>query len=287
MANTNTNSLLLADENETRRFVREYLLPFRKARLLQLAARNKYADDRKLGRPLYILERHILDFGGDSTKAEDRFVRELRKCEALATAGLYTDENGVPLQKGWMVAYITAYALDEDDASDAFITHVLERRKERRRQANKPNSNETVDGTEPVMKKIMSTLQTLLHKSPCRDRRLLKLDIDTKDPELLRQLHSAMHEAAVVVAMETRGGFHVVIERGRCCQNLWKFARDVNANVAPQDQWITIEDGSGPLLAIPGTNQGGFTVRLATEEWKKALGKAAALGADSAAGVLS
>jgi len=277
--NTTNCSLLLVDENETRRFVRDFLLPFQKARLFQCLARNKYVDDRKLGRSQYILERHILDFGGDAPiKAEDRFVRELRKCEALAAAGMYTDENNVPLQKAWMVAYITAYPLDEDDACDAFMTHVLERRKARRRQvANKQQNNKTVDVTEPVMRKIMSSLQTFLHQNPCRTHRLLKLDVDTKDPVLLRQLYSAMHEATVVVAAETRGGYHVVIERGRCCQSLWKFARDVNATVAHQDQWITIEDGNGPLLAIPGTNQGGFTVRLATEEWKEALSKAATL----------
>ena len=32
-----------------------------------------------------------------------------------------------------------------------------------------------------------------------------------------------------------------------------------------EDQWITIGDNSSPLLAILGTNQGGFVVQFATE----------------------
>jgi hypothetical protein len=101
---------------------------------------------------------------------------------------------------------------------------------------------------------------------------MLKLDIDTKDPELIQQLQQAMRDCTLVLAMETRGGYHLIIERrGQGLQGLWKFAREVNRGVTAQDQWITVEDNSGPMVAIPGTNQGGFTVRLKTEEWKAAL----------------
>jgi len=262
---------LLADEDEARKFARTFLLPYGKPRLFQCVARKKYTNGgTQLGRGQYILEQRILDFD-DEERAEERFIRELRKAEVLAQAGMYTDEKNAPIQIDWMVAYITAYPLDEDDATDAFIAHVLERRKDRRQALR----NNKMDASQPIMSKPMKAMQTFLHKSPCRMERLLKLDIDTKDPALLHQLYTAMHEAVVVVAAETRGGYHVVIERGKCCQGLWKFARDINTQIEKAYQWITIEDGTGPMFAIPGTNQGGFTVRLATEQWREALQTAA------------
>ena len=74
-----------------------------------------------------------------------------------------------------------------------------------------------------------------------------------------------------MVVAETRGGFHVVLERGKSCQTLWKFAQKAHVNIPKQEHWITIEDGDGPMFAVPGTNQGGFTVKLIREEWRKAI----------------
>jgi len=205
-------------------------------------------------------------------KAEDQFIRKLRKCEVLANAGLYTDEDDVALKLECMVVYVTAYPLDEDDAVDAFIEHVLERRKEQRRALKNKKADAA---TGPIVSKPVRVLESLLHQNPCRMHRLMKLDIDTKDPVLLRQLQTAMCEATVVVAAETRGGYHLVIERGKSCENLYKFAREINSKTKFADQWITIEKGNGPMLAVPGTKQGGFTMRLATDEWKEALKNAA------------
>ena len=172
----------------------------------------------------------------------------------------------------WMVAYITAYPLDEDDACDTFTAHVLERRRQHRHAVVKQN----VDPSAPAMSGMIKQIQTALHQSPCRQHRMLKLDVDTKDPELLEQLYLALVGIKLVLAAETHGGYHVVIERGPACQSLWKFARSTNAGVNVADQWITIEDNSGPMIAIPGTNQGGFTVRLVTEQWVESLRRAAA-----------
>jgi len=54
---------LLVNEEETRKFVREFLVPFEQPRLLQLVARRKYAKNRNLRSQYYLLERSILDFG--------------------------------------------------------------------------------------------------------------------------------------------------------------------------------------------------------------------------------
>lgn len=257
---------LLVDEEEAREFCRTFLLPYEKPRLFQCMARNKYADG-KLSKNGIFLERSCLTFDNKNT-AEDNFIRELCKVDVLAQAKMYKDAKDLTIEPDWMVVYVTAYPLDEDDACDEFIQRVLERRKNHRRALIKRTIS---DASIPAMSRLMSQMQTCLHLSPCRKHRMLKLDVDTKDANLLHQLYASMKETNVVVAVETRGGFHVVIERGPGCQSLFMFARQVNSTLKKAEQWITIEDGAGPMIAIPGTNQGGFTVRLATNVWKEAL----------------
>lgn len=281
---------LLVDEDAARDFCRSFLIPYEKPRLFQCMARNKYADGN-LSKHSLVLERSVLTFDSNNKDmVEENFIRELRKVDILAKAGFYKDPKkgeNLSIQPEWIVVYITAYPLDEDDACDEFMQRVLERRKQFRRAMvnhNNKRSNKMADGTcsggcppaAMMMSRLMSQMQTCLHLSPCPTHRMLKLDVDTKDPMLLKQLYVAMKETNVVLAMETRGGFHVVIERGPGCQSLFLFAKAVNSTIKQPDRWITIEDSSGPMVAIPGTSQGGFAVRLATDEWKEAVLSAAA-----------
>ena len=107
-------------------------------RLLQCVARNKYAKDDPgadwQGPGLVILDRTVLYFDQGQV-SEDAFIRALRKIEVLANAGgIYTTnprdsgsskpEHSIPL--AWMVVYITACPLDEDEAADAFVSKVFE-----------------------------------------------------------------------------------------------------------------------------------------------------------------
>lgn len=266
MTNQEKNKLLV-DEQEVRKFSREFLAPYGKTRLFHCMARNKYAGG-ELSHTSLTLQNSILGFD-NLERGEEDLIREIRKAEVLVEAGIYKDrraKGNIPIE--WMVAYMSAFPLDEDDASDAFIAHVMEKRQQHRRAI----VNGTIDdATTPAVSRIMSQMKTSLHNSPCRKSRMQKLDIDTKNPELLAQLQSAMVGAKIIIVVETRGGFHIVVERGGpAMQTLWKFASAANANVKKEDQWITLEKGS-PMIAIPGTNQGGFTVRIATEEWVEAL----------------
>ena len=81
------------------------------------------------------------------------------------------------------------------------------------------------------MSNVMSTMTTLLHQHPCSKYRWLKLDVDTKDPTLIQQLQESMKGATIIFAAETRGGYHVVLEKGPVCQSLYKLARKVNEGV--------------------------------------------------------
>jgi len=61
----------------------------------------------------------------------------------------------------------------------------------------------------------------------------------------------------------------VILEKGSNLQALYKMEKRVDEGVAKEDQWLTIENNFGPMLAIPGTNQGGFQVQSATDKWQK------------------
>jgi hypothetical protein len=164
-----TITALLVDEEEARRFCRTFLVPYGKARLFQVMTRNKYAGGM-LSRNSLFLERKILSFDHPE-QAEEDFIRGLRKAEVLAAAGMYRDRGGrkrdrdTPIALDWMVAYITAYPLDTDDACDSFIAHVLERRKEQRRALTKSRSaaEETLS---PAVPSPMSQLQSFSTKVP-------------------------------------------------------------------------------------------------------------------------
>lgn len=203
-------------------------------------ARNKYCtqeEDRfKMSQGSIILERKIMYFdASSSTRAEDDFIREMEKFELLAQAGFYKNpKTGQTLHISCMVVYITAYPLDEDDACDAFMMRIIQQRKEyQRSKFNRPNTNVLQSPPTEVVQSqphVMSQLQTCLHQCPCKRHRMLKLDVDTKNPDLLQQLFQTMREGGntVLMAVETRGGYHVVLERGPSCQSIWKFARKSN-----------------------------------------------------------
>lgn len=299
---------LLVNEEDAREFCRAFLLPYRKPRLLEYVARNKYAPttttttiaggekQQRLSKSSKILDRKILSF--DDDRGEDNFIPELRKLEVLAAAGMFTDrKSDAPIPIEWTVVYVTAYPLDEDDASDAFISHVVERRQEARRGSAKQQQRQqekslttarAVAVAAPVISRTIGLMQTFLHQSPCRQHRMLKLDVDTKEPSLLGNLYRSMADCVIEVALETRGGYHVIVKRGPSCQKLWKFAACINnvATMALADQWITIEDNNGPMIAIPGTNQGGFTVRNVTTQWQEAVRRSSALESSITTGKL-
>lgn len=221
-----------------------------------------------------ILEQTVLRFD-KGQESEDKFIRELTKMSILADAGMYVEPSKVKhgsgetvtkIQSEWMVPYITACCLDEDDAADGFVQKVMETRKDQRKALENQKTADKV----PCMSNVMSKMMTQLHQHPCREYRWLKLDVDTKDVELIQQLQESLKGATVLVAVESRGGYHVILEKGPFCQSLYKFVRSTNQGVPKEEQWITIEN-DGALLAIPGTNQGGFAVQCRTEMWRQGV----------------
>lgn len=82
---------MLTDEEAARQFCRDYLLPSKKPRLLQLNAREKYSDGN-LTKGCFIFERTVLPFD-KGQQSEDKFILELRKMDVLLSNGLYTQQQ--------------------------------------------------------------------------------------------------------------------------------------------------------------------------------------------------
>lgn len=267
-----TKPSLLVDEEAARQFCRSFLLPYERPRIIQFIARRKYSDNSMKAAKI-ILEQKVLRFD-QGQKSEDAFIQELLKMSILADAGIYVESSksnkvaaATTIKQEWMVPYITAFPLDEDDAADGFVAKLMEVRKEQRKALEK---QKTADKA-PCMSNVMSKMTTLLHQHPYKECRWLKLDVDTKDLELVQQLQESMRGAVVLFAAESRGGYHVVLKKGQFCESLYKFVCTVNKGVPKEDHWISIENHDGPLLAIPGTNQGGFVVQCRTEMWKEGV----------------
>jgi len=296
---------LVPDEEAARHFCRTYLLPYKNPHILNLAARKKYSNDT-MSKPVVILERIVLSFDKEM-ESEDLFIQELKKMNILANAGFYTEPersskargkggggggaigienpslNGdgsstkMILKSEWMVPYITAFGLDEDDAADAFVQKVMDTRKEQRRMLLVEKSKQTKKTSNtrtPCMSNITSKMKSLLHQHPSNDYRWLKLDVDTKQSDLILELQQSLMGGTILYAAETRGGYHVVLEKGPCCKSLYTFASQLGKKRdVEEEDWLTIENNTGPMVAIAGTNQGGFLVRNVTEEWRERVKK--------------
>lgn len=77
---------LVFNEAVAREYCRTSLLPYGRPRVLQCVARKKYSNG-EMTMGTIILERVILHFD-KGQKSEDKFIRELRKFDVLANAGL-------------------------------------------------------------------------------------------------------------------------------------------------------------------------------------------------------
>lgn len=265
--------VLVYDEEQVRNFVKDFLLLDKvgRPRIIHLQARNKYANGQ-LSANAICAERKIVDFDDrtDDESIADNFVRQLERLEILTRAGYFKDQkSGQVFEAEWMVLYITVFPLDEDDACDSFVSLVMDRRKQRRQEINGKDPASFLG--KPTIRGLDSLMKTCLHKSPCsKDTRWMKLDVDTKDPVRIQKLQATIKADDLVISMETRGGFHVIVQKGKQTQELYSLANQESKGVPERERWLTIE-GKSPMMAIPGTLQGGFRVRNCTNEWKATL----------------
>uniref|UniRef100_A0A6C0JQT6 Uncharacterized protein n=1 Tax=viral metagenome TaxID=1070528 RepID=A0A6C0JQT6_9ZZZZ len=185
---------------------------------------------------------------------EDRFLQDIQKYEVRE--GLYhdrTEGKDVPIPRDGIAIYVTANPMNEMDAFFMFQKQIMENIK----TMVSHNRNNTLDNQANF--KMMSVYKSCLHKSPID--KFLKLDVDTKEEEKIVSLREFLRTSCIPIhmAIESRGGYHVVIYKsviGVKHKNLYDFC---TANKS----WVSIE--KSPLVVIPGTYQGGFLTKFG--EW--------------------
>lgn len=245
---------IVIDEAEVRRFYEECLKQYENERYLVfvifIMTRRKYW--KPLSKSQIKLDRKVFRC---QTGDVEKFVRTLRKYEIVQ--GLYVDTNDQPIPNEAIVTYMTCNPLDELNATFKLQQEIAEKMKIMvfsRKEESLPPLN------------FDSIFKNCLHATPVK--RFVKLDIDTKDPELLRELQAFLKslpdcQESIAYTVETKNGYHCMLRVGKNLGALYEYNRKIAQSKKNKndDPWFSIEKGS-PQVAIPGTNQSGFVPRL-------------------------
>jgi hypothetical protein len=229
----------IVDEVEVRKFYKHHLSKYADSKYLSFIiipiARRKYWD--KLSVSQFTVNTKLQSTRED----EDNFVQEIRKYEVKE--GLYND-NGVPIPRDAFGFYITANPMNELKGYFLFQKEI------------NGYIEQMVSRNEVPHFKMMSVYKSCLHKCPEND--YVKLDVDTKDYEHIDELKQLFKKHGIVphLVIESRGGYHVVLEK----KKLGKEHKTLYDFCTANETWVTVE--KNPLLVIPGTAQGGFVPRI-------------------------
>lgn len=175
---------------------------------------------------------------------EDEFVNAIQRM--MIPVGTYYDSSGTSIPLSALVLYITINPLNHLRALTGLqrklsehIEHLLLTPNEKTPQILNPDAE----------------YFSQLHSSDYKV--WTKLDVDTRDPLLITELNDLLKRLGVEIGLiiKTKNGLHYAIRKGSISksahQAMYKFAQE-------HIEWMSIENGS-PMLAVPGTTQGGFT----------------------------
>ena len=251
------------DEPLLKEFYGAYLHPYEGqanvAFMLMIMARKKYYPTMAIKGGMKLLGRRTLRADKMSEKSFLKALSLLR-----LEASIAVDKNDKPIPPEACVYYVSANKLDEKQAVYSHLQNLVDYTK--RVALSLPESETTTLTTLPH---ISDDYMSCLAKSARRD--YVKLDVDTKDPEKLDVLRTLMNEHSIRAkyTAETRGGYHVLLAVGQNLGPLFNLSKKVTSELGgAQYSWLTVESPSkNPLLAVPGTTQGGFLVRPADLQW--------------------
>lgn len=246
-------------------------------RVVMLLARRKYmtqeqrAQSTKGGRSENVHLTRQLVLADNNVDIGEKFLRQLMRYEVPHGAFVFSDDSE-PIPSGCMALYIS---LQPKSCIDGFLLFQQEMMGELAGHAR--SQVEKASGLESFAK-MESTLKGKIHVSTSQDHgnRLVDLDVDTKDEAKLKILRDFLRENNlvdhIVFSMETRGGFHVTLNRaamvGPQFKQLHGFVRS-QANTGFEGRatrtkgaegWVSVKKDD--LVPIPGTIQGGFPVRF-------------------------
>lgn len=251
---TETNyHTFIGDEAQIREFYRLHILPYKEIPYTNFIiipiARRKYWT------PLATSQENMSTKIFSPSDGEDRFVNELKRYEVRC--GLYVDSKGQMIPSEAMAFYLTVNTMNELKAY--FLMQQEVSKKLEILLLSKGDRGEKNEDKGNKLGHISSIFKSCLHKSD--NKEFLKLDVDTKDADKIESLKTFLKEHSIEphLVVETRGGYHVLLKKSMIGKHHEKLFRYVN-ETSEKGSWITIEKNA--LVAIPGTFQGGFLVKL-------------------------
>jgi hypothetical protein len=250
------------DENEVKNFFKKHIQLFTNSSYLSFliipTARRKYFPELSTSQ----IVMRSCDFPCNAKNDQDRFLLILRRLEIQK--GSYKDsKTGQELPSEALGIYLTVEPLNELKAYNKVQKQMSDRFEQLITYALHKNDGITTDNTnqEQTNLNLESLYKSCLHSSP--EKYFKKLDVDSKDEHNISKLKDLFKDNNIVphLIVETQGGFHVILMMKNLSndsqKNLYQFS-------VQNKSWMSIEK-SGCLVAIPGTIQAGFKVKIV--EW--------------------
>lgn len=257
------------DEEEVKKFFRKHMKPFMTSSyfsfLILPTARRKYFPELSTSQVVL----RSCDFPCNAKNNEDRFLLILRRLQIQK--GSYKDsKNGKELPSEAFGIYLTVDPLNElkaynkvqkqvSDRFEKLICRATQVLSEHKKDVNIEHLNEDLNNErEQTNLNLESLYKSCLHSSP--EKYFKKLDVDSKDEANITKLKSFFSENNIVpyLVVETHGGFHIIFTvndlSNESQKNMYQFA-------VQNKEWMSIEK-PGCLVAIPGTLQAGFKVKM-------------------------
>ena len=250
------------DENEIKSFFQKHIKPFQSSSYLSFlilpTARRKYFPELSTSQTVL----RSCDFPCNSNNDENRFVLILRRLQIQQ--GSYKDKkSGKELPSEAFAIYLTVDPLNEIRAYNKLQKQMADRFEKLISNVLFKESSADCDMTDnqPTNLNLESVYKSCLHS--CPEKGFKKLDVDSKDDDNINKLKALFVENDITphLIVETKGGYHVILNTQKLSsesqKNLYVFSTQ-NKN------WMSIEK-TGCLVAIPGTLQAGFRVKMV--EW--------------------
>lgn len=232
---------LIKDEQETINFIHKVikLLENDEVYLTLLCARKKYCDTITSSEE--ILSREIIRHND-----VDKILRKFKK--SSITEDVYVDKNNNVIPEEALALYVLLDPRSTLKAYGEFNKSINEWMLN-----NLRDSNTVLTQNLSLYRRIDLKLFSAIHKSRSRPIYFI-IDIDKKDSDLLNSIISVDSiKPYIIWISETHGGYHVILHRNNITGG---YIHNLQRN-----QLKDIEILREPMTPIPGTLQGGFSVK--------------------------
>ena len=262
------------DENQIKTFFQKHIKPFQSSPYLSFliipTARRKYFPELSTSQTVL----RSCDFPCNIKNDENRLILLLKRLQIQQ--GSYKDKKtGKALPSEAFAIYLTVDPLNEIRAYNKLQKQMADRfenlimnglHKSTSEPTNESydisNYSDKTDNQQPQTNlNLESVYKSCLHS--CPEKGFKKLDVDSKDESNINRLKTLFKENNIDthLVVETKGGFHVILNSNNLTSDAQK---NLHLFSTQNKNWMSVEK-TGCLVAIPGTLQAGFQVKIV--EW--------------------